>query len=139
MASEQRRRTSLRLDLSQSSPLESPPGIAALFLIRFDIKKGYVSAPRPATVAFRLFNRLIDMSFLGRNRSRAVCCIYTCANHVSEWLISVMHSGHRKRRRIQIAPIRLTQRPRRSRVRDGTYGNNWNTSLMLLYYQIFRP
>ncbi|KAH8698884.1 hypothetical protein BGW36DRAFT_293412 [Talaromyces proteolyticus] len=42
MALEQRRRTSLRLDLSQSSPLESPPSIAALFLIRFDIKKGYV-------------------------------------------------------------------------------------------------
>ncbi|GAM35471.1 hypothetical protein TCE0_017r03833 [Talaromyces pinophilus] len=42
MAPKPGRRTSLRLDLSQAAPLESPPGIAALFLIRFDIKKGYV-------------------------------------------------------------------------------------------------
>ncbi|KAL1986422.1 hypothetical protein VTN96DRAFT_6342 [Rasamsonia emersonii] len=44
MASQASRRTSLRLDLSQASLLESPPGIAALFLIRFDIKTGYVIA-----------------------------------------------------------------------------------------------
>jgi hypothetical protein len=118
MASQQRRRTSLRLDLSQSS-LESPPAIAALFLIRFDIKKGYVSAPRSASVALHLSNRLIDMLFLGRNRSRAVSRICTCPNHVSEWLITIMHSGYRKRRRVQVAPIRSTQRPRRSRVRGG--------------------
>ena len=40
MASRSDRRTSLRLDLPQGPPLESPPGIAALFLIRFDIKRG---------------------------------------------------------------------------------------------------
>ncbi|KAL1963651.1 hypothetical protein VTN77DRAFT_7972 [Rasamsonia byssochlamydoides] len=44
MASQPSRRTSLRLDLSQASLLESPPEIAALFLIRFDIKTGYVVA-----------------------------------------------------------------------------------------------
>jgi hypothetical protein len=42
MALKPGRRTSLRLDLPQGAPLESPPGIAALFLIRFDIKKGCV-------------------------------------------------------------------------------------------------
>ncbi|KAL2006495.1 hypothetical protein VTN00DRAFT_9163 [Thermoascus crustaceus] len=44
MASNSGRRKSLRLDLANASPLESPPGIAALFLIRFDIKTGYVIA-----------------------------------------------------------------------------------------------
>ncbi|KAL2220894.1 hypothetical protein M432DRAFT_630592 [Thermoascus aurantiacus ATCC 26904] len=43
MASDSGRRKSLRLDLAHASALESP-GIAALFLIRFDIKAGYVIA-----------------------------------------------------------------------------------------------
>jgi hypothetical protein len=40
MASEQARKKSLRLDLTQATALEAPPSIAALFLIRFDIKTG---------------------------------------------------------------------------------------------------
>ncbi|KAL1860893.1 hypothetical protein Plec18167_003825 [Paecilomyces lecythidis] len=42
MAPEQGRKKSLRLDLTQTTALEAPPSIAALFLIRFDIKTGYV-------------------------------------------------------------------------------------------------
>ncbi|KAJ9221327.1 hypothetical protein C8Q69DRAFT_226464 [Paecilomyces variotii] len=42
MPSEQGRKKSLRLDLTQATALEAPPSIAALFLIRFDIKTGYV-------------------------------------------------------------------------------------------------
>lgn len=45
MASDSGRRKPLRLDLANASPLESPPGIAALFLIRFDIKTGYAVIP----------------------------------------------------------------------------------------------
>lgn len=44
MASDSGRRKSLRLDLAHASALESP-GIAALFLIRFDIKAGCAAVP----------------------------------------------------------------------------------------------
>ncbi|KAK2762097.1 hypothetical protein FQN54_001104 [Arachnomyces sp. PD_36] len=41
MAPERRESSSLRLDLSYQSSQDSPPGIAALFQIRFDVKAGY--------------------------------------------------------------------------------------------------
>ncbi|CRG89339.1 hypothetical protein PISL3812_06375 [Talaromyces islandicus] len=83
MASEQRRRTSLRLDLSQSSPLESPPGIAALFLIRFDIKKGYVISWKESLSGCMPHLYLSELRFLVADQRRAIVDIESAVEYKS--------------------------------------------------------